>query len=82
MREVGVACLASHVCFAPLEREVAIMIVKELLGHSTITVTMRYTISNLDSKVAVVGKIVGSTVHQLSAVHPRCHNSPLTCRIR
>jgi site-specific recombinase XerC len=65
-----------------LEREVAIMIVKELLGHSTITVTMRYTISNLDSKVAVVGKIVGSTVHQLSAVHPRCHNSPLTCRIR
>ena len=33
------------------------MTVKELLGHSTVTVTMRYTHSNLDSKVAAVGKL-------------------------
>jgi hypothetical protein len=36
------------------------MTVKELLGHSTVTVTMRYTHSNLDSKVAAVGKLAGS----------------------
>lgn len=33
------------------------MTVKELLGHSTITVTMRYTHSNVDSKVAAIGKL-------------------------
>ena len=42
-----------------LERGVDIMTVKELLGHSTVTVTMRYTHSNLDSKVAAVGKLAG-----------------------
>ena len=35
------------------------MTVKELLGHSTVTVTMRDTHSNLDSKVAAVGKLAG-----------------------
>jgi hypothetical protein len=34
------------------------MTVKELLGHSTVTVTMRYTHS-LDSKVSAVGKLAG-----------------------
>jgi integrase len=43
-----------------LERGVDIMTVKELLGHSTVTVTMRYTHSNLDSKVAAVGKLAGN----------------------
>jgi integrase len=42
-----------------LERGVDIMTVKELLGHSTVTVTMRYTHSNLASKVAAVGKLAG-----------------------
>ena len=41
------------------ERGVDIMTVKELLGHSTVTVTMRYTHSHLDSKVAAVGKLAG-----------------------
>jgi transcriptional regulator len=47
--------------FAPrlMERGVDIITVKELLGHSTVTVTMRYTHSNLDSKVAAVGKLAG-----------------------
>ncbi len=35
------------------------MTVKELLGHSTVTVTMRYTHTNLDSKRAAVGKLGG-----------------------
>jgi integrase len=42
-----------------LERGADIMTVKELLGHSTITVTMRYTHSHLDSKVSAVGKLAG-----------------------
>jgi hypothetical protein len=33
------------------------MTVKELLGHSTVIVTMRYTHTNLDSKVAAVAKL-------------------------
>jgi site-specific recombinase XerD len=40
-----------------LDRGVDIMTVKELLGHFTVTVTMRYTHSNLASKVAAVGKL-------------------------
>ena len=36
------------------------MTVKELLGHSTVTVTMRYTHSNLASKVVAVGKLASA----------------------
>jgi site-specific recombinase XerD len=43
-----------------LERGADIITVKELLGHSTVTVTMRYTHSNLASKVAAVGKLTGT----------------------
>jgi integrase-like protein len=42
-----------------LERGVDILMVKELLGHSTAVVTMRYTHTNLDSKVRAVGKLAG-----------------------
>ena len=33
---------------------------KELLGHFTVTVTMRYTHSNLDCNLAAVGKLAGT----------------------
>jgi hypothetical protein len=36
------------------------MTVKELLGHSTVTVTMRYTHSNLGSKALAVRKLEGA----------------------
>jgi len=42
-----------------LERGADIVTVKELLGHSTINVTMRYTHTNLGSKVAAVSKLAG-----------------------
>ena len=42
-----------------LDRGVDIVTVKELLGHSTVVVTMRYTHTNLESKRAAVGKLAG-----------------------
>jgi len=48
-----------------LERGADIITVKELLGHSTVTVTMRYTHSNLASKVAAVGKLAGTATNLL-----------------
>jgi site-specific recombinase XerD len=48
-----------------LERGADIMTVKELLGHSTVTVTMRYTHSSLASKVVAVGKLANSATNQL-----------------
>jgi integrase len=42
-----------------LDRGVDIITVKELLGHSTVTVTMRYTHTNLESKRAAVAKLAG-----------------------
>jgi site-specific recombinase XerD len=42
-----------------LDRGVDIITVKELLGHSAVIVTMRYTHTNLDSKVRAVGKLAG-----------------------
>jgi len=42
-----------------VNRGVDIVTVQELLGHSTVTVTMRYTHTNLDSKRAAVGKLEG-----------------------
>ena len=42
-----------------LDRGVDIVPVQELLGHSTVTVTMRYTHTNLDSKKAAIAKLEG-----------------------
>lgn len=43
----------------------------QLLGHSTVTVTMRYTHTNLDSKKAAVAKLV-SFGDNLVTVAPKC----------
>ena len=40
-----------------VNRGVDIVTVQQLLGHSTITVTMRYTHTNLDSKRTAVAKL-------------------------
>jgi len=65
------------------------MTVKELLGHSTVTVTMRYTHSHLDSKVAAVGKLAGDCYNpatlctKMQQLSPKSvTNSPLTYRVR
>jgi integrase len=42
-----------------LDRGADIVTVQQLLGHSTVTVTMRYTHTNLDSKRAAVAKLEG-----------------------
>jgi integrase len=42
-----------------VNRGVDIVTVQQLLGHSTVTVTMRYTHTNLDSKRAAVEKLAG-----------------------
>jgi integrase len=42
-----------------LERGADIITVKELLEHSTVTVTMRHTHSNLGSKVLAVRRLEG-----------------------
>jgi len=57
----GVTWLTLRHTFASrlVNRGVDIVTVQELLGHSTVTVTMRYTHTNLDSKRAAVGKLEG-----------------------
>jgi hypothetical protein len=47
------------------------MTVKKLLGHSTVTVTMRYTHTNLTSKVVAVGKLAGAATILLHPA-PKC----------
>ncbi len=61
-----------------LERGADIMTVKELLGHSTVTVTMRYTHSNLTSKVVAVGKLAGAATILLHPA-PKCSSSNRHC---
>jgi len=61
-----------------LERGVDIITVKELLGHSTVTVTMRYTHSNLASKVVAVGKLA-STATNLVHLAPKCSSRGQEC---
>jgi len=78
--------------FAPrlLERGVDIITGKDLLARSTVTVTMRYTHSNLDSKIAAIAKLPtgnchnpATPVHQIAAVATESvTNSPLTRRVR
>lgn len=65
-----------------LERGVDIMTVKELLGHSTVTVTMRYTHSNLDSKVAAVGKLAGDCYNPATLCTKLQQASPKVSQIR
>jgi integrase len=64
-----------------LERGVDIMTVKELLGHSTVTVTMRYTHSNLDSKVAAVGKLAGNCYNPATLCTKLQQSSPKVSQI-
>jgi hypothetical protein len=52
-----------------VDRGVDIVTVKELLGHSSITVTMRYTHTNLESKRAAVEKLL----------HHGCDKSVTVC---
>ena len=59
-----------------LERGVDIMTVKELLGHSSVTVTMRYTHSNLTSKVVAVGKLGATATIQLHPAPKRSNSNP------
>jgi hypothetical protein len=54
------------------------MTVKELLGHSTVTVTMRYTHSNLASKVVAVGKLASAATILLQSA-PKCSSSNRHC---
>ena len=65
-----------------LERGVDIMTVKELLGHSTVTVTMRYTHSNLDSKVAAVGKLAGNCYNPATPCTKLQQSPPKVSQIR
>ena len=53
-----------------LERGVDIMTVKELLGRSTVTVTMRYTHTNLSSKVAAV-ETLSADCYNLATIRPK-----------
>jgi integrase len=52
-----------------VNRGVDIVTVQQLLGHSAVTVTMRYTHTNLDSKHAAVAKLerFGDSMHQNAA---------------
>ena len=61
-----------------LDRGVDIMTVKELLGHSTVTVTMRYTHSNLGSKALAVRKLEGAATILLQCA-PKCSSSNPDC---
>ncbi len=59
-----------------LERGADIVTVQQLLGHSTVTVTMRYTHTNLDSKRAAVAKLEGLG-DNLVTVRPKMQHSKL-----
>jgi len=80
-RKTGISGVSWHTLrhtFASrlVERGVDIVTVQQLLGHSTVTVTMRYTHTNLDSKRAAVEKLgphcdksvtVNNVLHQNAA---------------
>jgi integrase len=53
---------------------VDIVTVKELLGHSSLSVTMRYAHTNIDSKRTAVEKLAGFS-DNLVTVRPPLHNS-------
>jgi integrase len=72
-----------------LDRGVDIVTVQQLLGHSTVLVTMRYTHTNLDSKKAAVAKLEGFgdnlvTVRQNAAIDPKTvtkHSAKGCCKL-
>jgi site-specific recombinase XerC len=71
-----------------LDQGADIVTVKELLGHSTVIVTMRYTHTNLDSKVQAVEKLAGDCYNpatprtKMQQSVPSVTNWPLTHRVR
>jgi integrase len=65
-----------------LDRGVDIITVKELLGHSTVIVTMRYTHTNLDSKVRAVGKLAGDCYNPATPCTKLQQSSPKVSQIR
>ena len=65
-----------------LERGVDIVTVKELLGHSTVTVTMRYTHSNLDSKIAAIAKLPGNCYNPATPCTKMQQSKPKVSQIR
>ena len=65
-----------------LDRGVDIMTVKELLGHSTVIVTMRYTHPNLDSKVRAVGKLEADCYSPATPCTTMQQSVPKVSRIR
>ena len=62
-----------------LNRGVDIVTVQQLLGHSTVIVTMRYTHTNLDSKKAAVAKLE-SFGDNLVTVRTKMQQSTPNCR--
>jgi hypothetical protein len=69
-----VAHAAPHFCLSSVNRGVDIVTVKELLGHSSISVTMRYAHTNIDSKRAAVEKLDGRS-DNLVTVRPNMPQS-------
>ena len=61
-----------------LEGGADIITVKELLGHATVTVTMRHTHSSLAAKVAAVGKVAGTATNLLHLA-PKCSSKGQEC---
>ena len=59
-----------------LERGVDIVTLKELLEHSTVTVTMRYTHSNLDSKIAAIAKLPTGNCYNPATPCTKLQQSP------
>jgi len=59
-----------------VNRGADIVTVQELLGHSTVTVTMRYTHTNLDSKRAAVGKLEGFSDNLVTVCTKMQHSKP------
>lgn len=55
-----VAHASSYLCFPATGSGVDIVTVKELLGHSTVLVTMRYLHPNLEAKVQAVAKLAAN----------------------
>jgi site-specific recombinase XerD len=58
----------AHPASRLLHRGVDIVTVKELLGHSTVLVTVRYLHPNLEAKVQAVAKLADN-----------CHNPATPC---
>ena len=75
-RKAGISGVSWHTLrhtFASrlIERGVDIVTVQQLLGHSTVTVTMRYAHTNLASKTAAVAKLVNFGDNSVT-VAPKC----------